>query len=142
MVLLSTVCGCQRDPAVAIYGGGDRATITIRSRTDWECTVPFYLDVADSSGWRDVSGSFFYCSPGVFKAGKGATEIRTEKAGRFIVVWSTEDPNTILAFVDESRRVVFPPSGVRGNSYHDRLHESFDDIKRLYRIDDVKLQRQ
>lgn len=125
---------------VAEFVGSRSCKIAMRSQRDWECSVPIYLE-AEYDGWRERSGTFFCCDPDVFNSHRVFSMIRTSKCEDLFLVWSTENPNEILAIVDPLHRIVYPPYDRHDSSYYGEVEKIFASIKRHYGNDRVRLYR-
>lgn len=143
-ILLLYVClsgGCSRDPVMAVYSASGSSKVTLRSNSEWEKSVPIYLEVSTPGGWHAVSGNFYYCDPQVLDSSSLPNEIRVENGDNFFLVWSTEDEDTILAIVDASQQLVYPPNNVRNSSYYEQIDDLLSTLKRLRHNDRLRLQR-
>ena len=140
LAFLCLHAGC-RDPVVAELSGSGSLEIKLRAYRDWECNVPIYLEAVTSDGWDSESGVFLICDPETVKSEKVLTKIRTSSFDGLFLVWSKEKPDTILALVDVSNRIVYPPYGFRDSSYYDHVDKLILEIRHFYKNDHVQLSK-
>ncbi|MEA1952663.1 MAG: hypothetical protein U9N87_14880 [Planctomycetota bacterium] len=104
-------------------------------------SVPLYLEISTPRGWYAASGPFYYCDPEILSSDDLDEVIRVEINEDFVLVWSIEETDTILAVVDFSQRIVYPPSTVCDSSYYEDIDDMLSRIKRSRHDDRLRLKR-
>ena len=124
----------------------DSCTLRVRARSDWEASIPVYLEITKEDGKVLRSGSFFYYSPESLDMKTLGEGLEIHTVNTIIFIYEDEDPDEILAMIDIEDNLVYPPGPGGGNyeetkKYYSRVKELFSRLKKLLENDDLELRR-
>jgi hypothetical protein len=135
-------CSRPRGSLVREYSCSKSCKVAIRSYSEWEISVPIYLEIVGPSNWKAVSGPFYFSDPEYVESDNVTAAFKIENTDRFFIVWSKEESDTILAIIDVPAKLIYPPpEEISDSAYYDKVDTIISELRQLHKNVEIKLKR-
>lgn len=133
------VCVACKDTEYQVSQVNENCRLIFLMPTEWEASIPVYLEAEVSGGRKLVSGPFFYGSYDDMQK-KRIYFICDQEEG-VIYVHTTNSPATILSMINPAVGFIYPPNYIQDKVYYEQASNMFFQLKEDLRRSDLELYR-
>lgn len=138
VILYCTIsCFNSGDTVIKEYTVDKNIYIRLKAFSEWELSIPIYLEIIKNNRIYLKSGPFYYVSPENLKDGNLNFEII--RFHNIIYIYTKKRSELILSIIDIKNKIVYPPDNIKNKDYHREIKKRLLSIRKYCSNENLNL---